>query len=164
MSLVETLKSDNMIILMTMLLLILLGTVIYLISKISTINKKYEKFIRKIGNSKNIEKDLEKYMNRVENVVIQNSQISKACDILDNNIKECIQKIGIVRYNAFTDTGSELSFALALLDRENSGIVLNGIYSREGSNIYAKPVEKGISTFKISKEEEEAIAKAMRGK
>ena len=73
----------------------------------------------------------------------------------------CIQKIGIVRYNAFKDTGSDLSFALAMLDEKNNGVVLNGIYSREMSNIYAKPVEKGKSKYTLSEEEQQAIQKAI---
>ena len=81
--------------------------------------------------------------------------------IVDEDVRNCIQKVGIVRYSAFKDTGSDLSFALALLDEKNNGVILNGIYSREMSNIYAKPVENGKSTYTISKEEEEAIKKAM---
>ena len=163
-TILEILKNDNVVIIMAMLLIILLILVIYLLYKTSQINQKYEKFIRKIGNSKNIEQDLKKYMDRVEKVIKQNSQLAKACDILDDNLKGCIQKTGIVRYNAFPDTGSELSFALALLDRENNGIVLNGIYSRDTSNIYAKPVINGKSEYKTSKEEDEAIALAVAKK
>ena len=60
-------------------------------------------------------------------------------------------------------TGSDLSFALALLDEKNNGVVLNGIYSREMSNIYAKPVENGKSKYTISEEENLAIEKAING-
>ena len=81
---------------------------------------------------------------------------------LDEDLTNCIQKVGIVRYNAFKDTGSDLSFALALLDEKNNGVVLNGIYSREMSNIYAKPVENGKSTYTVSEEEAQAIQKAVQ--
>ena len=80
---------------------------------------------------------------------------------LEEDLAKCIQKIGIVRYNAFKDTGSDLSFALALLDDKNNGVVLNGIYSREMSNIYAKPVKDGVSSYTISEEEKQAIEKAV---
>ena len=70
--------------------------------------------------------------------------------------------MGIVRYSAFQDTGSDLSFSLALLDEKNNGIVMNGIYSREMSNIYAKPVEAGKSSYTLSEEEQQAIEKAMK--
>ena len=83
------------------------------------------------------------------------------CKNLDENLSKCIQKVGIVRYSAFKDTGSDLSFAAALLDEDNNGIVFNGIYSREMSNIYAKPVENGKSKYTISEEEMEAIEKAV---
>ena len=72
------------------------------------------------------------------------------------------KKCGIYRYNAYKDSGSELSFALALLDERNDGIVLNGIYSREMSNIYAKPIKNGVSEYKITEEENEAIKRAMK--
>ncbi len=157
----EFLQNETVAIILIATVLILVLLVIYLMIKTSKINQRYEKFIKKIGNSKNIEQDLKNYMNRVERVEKQNSELVRACDILDDNLKICIQKTGMVRYNAFRDTGSELSFALALLDRNNNGVVLNGIYSREMSNIYAKPVKNGIATFKISEEEERAIQKAI---
>ena len=132
-----------------------------MIIKLSTLNKKYRDFMKKVGNGKNLEEDLETYMYRVEKVEKQNAEISTYIKNLDEDLTRCIQKVGIVRYNAFKDTGSELSFALALLDENDNGVVLNGIYSREMSNIYAKPVEHGKSNYTISEEESQAIQKAM---
>ena len=73
-----------------------------------------------------------------------------------------MQKVGFVRYNAFKDTGSELSFALAILNRNNTGIILNGIYSRETSNIYAKSIENGKSEYRLSEEETIALNEALQ--
>ena len=67
----------------------------------------------------------------------------------------------MVRYSAFKDTGSDLSFAVAMLDENNDGVVFNGIYSREMSNIYAKPVKNGVSEYTLSEEEKEAIRRAI---
>lgn len=120
--------------------------------------------MKKIGNGKNIEEDLENYMHRVNRVEKQNVEIKEVIGSINKNMKNCIQKIGIVRYNAFKDTGSDLSFALAMLDEKNNGVVLNGIYSREMSNIYAKPVENGVSKYTISDEEKEAIRRAIEDK
>ena len=133
-----------------------------LIAKISKLNKKYKKFMLKLGNGKNIEEDLENYMYKVERVEKRNAEIEELIKITNKDLEKCIQKVGIVRYNAFKDTGSDLSFALALLDENNDGVVLNGIYSREISNIYAKPVERGKSNYTISEEEQEAINKAIK--
>lgn len=76
--------------------------------------------------------------------------------------ERCIQKVGMVRYNAFEDVGGELSFSLALLDAHNDGVVLSGLYSREESRIYAKPIEEGKSAINLSEEEREALRKATR--
>ena len=135
-----------------------------MIIKLSSINKKYKTFMKKLGNGENIEEDLENYIYRVERVEKENNQIRNLIDSLDSNMENCIQKIGMVRYNAFKDTGSNLSFALALLDEHNNGVVFNGIYSREMSNIYAKPVEKGQSKYTVSEEEKEAIQMAVDSK
>ena len=161
MDLFELVKTDNFFIGLAIINIILIIFVIINFIKTNKLQKKYEKFIKKIGNGKNIEEDLMNYMLRVEKVENENKQIIKYCQNLDEEIDGCIQKIGIVRYSAFKDTGSDLSFTLAMLDEENNGVVLNGIYSREMSNIYAKPVEKGKSTNTLSEEEKEAIYKAM---
>lgn len=157
----DFLRTDTFLVVMAVLLCVLLiGFVITLI-KMSNLNKKYKSFMKKLGNGKDIEEDLENYMYRVEKIEKQNAEIVAYCKTLDEDLVGCIQKVGIVRYNAFKDTGSDLSFALALLDEKNSGVVLNGIYSREMSNIYAKPIENGKSSYTISEEEKQAIDKAM---
>ena len=163
-SIIQVLRSDNFLIVNLVVLCLLAILFIVMLARLHGINKKYKTFINKLGNGKNIEEDLENYMYRVERVEKQNAEIANFIKNLDDNVSECIQKIGIVRYNAFKDTGSDLSFALALLDENNNGVVLNGIYSREMSNIYAKPVENGKSKYTISEEEKEAIQKAIDSK
>ena len=135
--------------------------VITMMAKLSSLNKRYKKFLEKLGNGNNIEEDLETYMYRVEKVEKQNAEIANYVKTLDEDLTRCIQKVGIVRYNAFKDTGSDLSFTLALLDEHNDGVVLNGIYSREMSNIYAKPVKNGESSYTMSEEEKMAVQKAI---
>lgn len=160
-NILEFLKSDMFLIVISVVCIVLFIGLIALMIKLSKLNKYYKTFINKLGNGNNIEEDLETFMYRVEKVEKQNGEINEFIKTLDNDLRKCIQKIGIVRYNAFKDTGSDLSFTLALLDENNNGVVLNGIYSREMSNIYAKPVEKGESKYTLSDEEKEAISKAM---
>lgn len=157
----EFLKTDNYLyILSTIVILLLMGFISLLTSNIK-LNNRYKNFMKKIGNGKNLEEDLENFMYKVDRVEKQNAEITNFCKNLDEDISKCIQKVGIVRYSAFKDTGSDLSFAVALLDEKNNGIVFNGIYSREMSNIYAKPVENGKSKYTLSNEESEAIEKAV---
>ena len=159
--LIDKIGLNNLIIILFILVFILFVMVVFLILKYCGLNKKYKKFIKKLGNGNDIEEDLENYMYRVERVEKQNYEINNIIKTMDEDIGKCIQKVGIVRYSAFNDIGSDLSFALALLDSNNDGIVLNGIYSREMSNIFAKPIEKGKSQYTLSEEEQEAINKAV---
>lgn len=66
-------------------------------------------------------------------------------------------KVGVHRYNAFSDVGSDLSFSIAIIDENKDGIVFSGLHSRESSYVYAKPVEKGESTYPLTPEEYKAI-------
>lgn len=88
-------------------------------------------------------------------------QIKKTIDEIINREKFYYQKIGFLRFNPFERVGGEQSFIVALLDKENSGLVLTFLYTREGIRIYAKRVKKGISEeYELSTEEKEAIKKA----
>ncbi len=158
---IDFLRTDNFLLMLSIMVGILtIGFISILYSNIKLKNK-YNKFMKKIGNGKNIEEDLENYMYRVERVERQNAEIISYCKNLDDEVAKCIQKVGIVRYSAFKDTGSDLSFAVAMLDENNDGVVFNGIYSREMSNIYAKPVKNGVSEYTLSEEEKEAIRRAI---
>lgn len=71
-----------------------------------------------------------------------------------------VQRVGLVRFNAFPDVGGEQSFALALLNRNMSGMVLSSLYGRSDSRVYAKEVTEGRSQHALSDEEREAIRQA----
>lgn len=158
---VEVIKSDAFFMVMLAIMLILLIGFITLTIKFSKLHKKYKDFMIKLGNGKSLEEDLETYMYRVNKVEQENANLGNQVENIEKDLKRCIHKVGLVRYNAFQDVGSDLSFALALLDENNDGIVLNGIYAREMSNIYAKPIEKGKSSYVVSEEEAKALQKAM---
>ena len=157
----EFIKSDNYILILNCIVIVLFIGFIAILINNHKLNKKYKNFMRKLGRGKNIEEDLERFMQKIDKVESQNIEIMDFCKSIDEDVSKCIQKIGIVRYSAFKDTGSDLSFAVALLDEKNDGVVFNGIYSREMSNIYAKPVNNGNSTYTLSEQEIEAIEKAM---
>ncbi len=71
-----------------------------------------------------------------------------------------LSRVGFVRYDAFADNGSGLSYALALLNRQGDGVVLNSIYSREDARTFGKPVEAFKPKVRASPEELEAIERA----
>lgn len=148
-----------LIVLLAINLVLSIGVLINTI-RVYKIKKENKELIKKLGGT-DIKEDLKDYIHRVERVEQKTDTIVNYCKDLENNMTSCIQKIGIIRYSAFRDTGSDLSFALALLDHKNNGVILNGIYSREMSNIYAKPVKDGESTYTLSEEEKTALKSAI---
>ena len=152
----------NIILLVINLLLL----VMYILNsiKLTKLRKNYSDFMTKLGKGNDINEMLQKYVKSVEEIKKENSEIEQYCKKIDEDSKQNLKKIGIVRYNAYKDTGSDLSFALAILNDNNTGIVLNGIYGRDTSNIYAKPITEGTSKYALSKEEKEALEKAMEYK
>jgi hypothetical protein len=157
----EFLRSDIFLLIILFISIALFLLYITTVINLKKLRNSYSKFMNKLGKGDNLDEMMREYIKKVENVEAKNGEIVEFCKVLDENLKNCTQKIGIVRYNAFKDTGSDLSFSLAILDAHNNGVVLNGIYARDCSNIYAKPVENGESKYVLSNEEKEAINKAI---
>lgn len=88
-------------------------------------------------------------------------QIEELCEKLKKTAEASIQRIGFVRFDAFS-SGSELSFALALLDQRGDGIVLCCLVGRDDCRLFAKPVVGFSSSYPLSPEENKAIEKAAR--
>ncbi len=86
----------------------------------------------------------------------------KEITVLKEQAREHVQKIALVRYNPFNETGGNQSFSLALLDGKNSGIVISSFHSREGTRLYIKQVAKGQADNSFSQEEKSAIKEAMK--
>ena len=154
---INFLKTETFLMIVAGMNILLLILYFCNILKLKKINKNYKIFMKKIGSGNNIDEMLKNYINKVDEVSDKNEEIINYCKTIDNRISLCIKKVGMVRYSAFKDTGSDLSFALALLNDKNDGVILNGIYSREMSNIYAKQVIDGKCSNKLSEEERQAL-------
>ena len=76
---------------------------------------------------------------------------------LASQLESAIQRVGVVRYNPFEDTGSNQSFVLAMLDARGDGFVLSSLHSRQATRIFLKPVSGGKADSAVSEEEAEAI-------
>ena len=83
--------------------------------------------------------------------------------VAEANLRRSFQRIGLVRFNPFEDTGGNQSFALALLDANGDGIVFSSLHSRTGTRVYAKAVNGGRSETALSDEETQAVRDAMAG-
>lgn len=87
--------------------------------------------------------------------------LSGELESVKKQMAKSVEKIGIVRFNPFREIGGDQSFAIALLNRENTGVVITSHYGKNFSKVYAKPMNKGNSEYSLSEEEKEAIARAI---
>ena len=132
---------------------------LYLALKVGRLDK-----IRKEFFSSKLNKDFEQILidqNRNLTQVIrhQAEMESVVADIKQLNRKN-IQKTGFLRFNPFDDAGGNMSFCLALLDDYDNGVVISSLHSREGTRIYAKTVNHGLSDSKLTAEEMQVIKEA----
>ena len=156
-NLLQVLKTEDYLVISCIVNIVLIIVTMINIIMLTKINKKYIKFMKQLGNGSNLDEMLRDYLRDVKEIKQDNSEIKAYYTKLDSDIASCIQKVGLVRYNAFRDVGSDLSFAIALLDGNDTGVVLNGLYGSESSNIYAKPIKGGVSTYQLSEEEKYAL-------
>lgn len=122
----------------------------------------YRRLTRGASNL-NLEKILENLGKNLDLNDKRISQLSK--DVADQKRQNPsnFQKLQLLRFNPFEETGGDQSFVAALLDGQNNGIIISSLHSRNGTRVYAKPVANGKSTtHEFSKEEKEVVEKAAR--
>jgi len=110
-------------------------------------------FLKRKKEPKNIKQLLSQFKDLKEGF----KKISNKMEELNKNNKFSIQRIGIVRFNPFKESGGDQSFSIALLDGNKNGVVITSLYGREGNRIFAKPIKKGKSEYLLTEEEKEAI-------
>ncbi|KGI38874.1 DUF4446 family protein [Clostridium tetani] len=140
--------------------IILFFIVVVQAKAINRLEKRYRKFMRGVDN-KNLEELINTYLDKVDKASEECRYAKELYKSLEDRLNICVQKIAIIRYRAFEDVGSDLSFSVALLDYKDSGIIITGIYGRNESTTYAKPIDKGISRYELSEEENHVLKEAM---
>lgn len=115
-------------------------------------------FKKKKKEPKNFKEILDYFRNLEKNF----EKLSKDLENLKKESKFSIQKVGIVRFNPFSEVGSDQSFSIALLDANNNGVVITSLYTREGNRVYGKSIINGQSQYSLSGEEKQAIDKAIK--
>lgn len=106
---------------------------------------------------------LHEYIQKLSQVEQESNKINTRLSQVELKLREGVDRAELLRFRAFEDVGSDLSFAFALLNQEGSGVVLSSIHNREESRVYAKPIKEGLSTYSLTGEEKEVIDRAMLG-
>ncbi|MGH4121435.1 MAG: DUF4446 family protein [Clostridium sp.] len=148
------------------LMIFVLILIIIIITTYVSLNKlenKYRKLMRGVNN-KNLEDMIISYLDKIDGVKEENVVMKQMYEEISGELKTCVQKTSTIRYRAFDDVGSDLSFSIALLDGNNNGVILTSIYGRNESTTYAKPIDKGISRYDLSEEENKVLKDAISSK
>jgi hypothetical protein len=115
----------------------------------------------KASSGKSLEDTLASHHAHVSQVDLRLAELETSYKDLVVTSSVASQKISVVRYNPFGDTGGDQSFSLAVLDAHNSGYVLTSIHGRQGTRVYLKPIDFGKSKHSLSEEENQAIQQAI---
>lgn len=148
-----------MIGLLSIVVILLFIWIIFIWLRLRKMKKQFNQLLRGSDND-NLEEVLVKLFSRMEDLEQSNQSQHEALGLMKQAIDRKKGNVGVVRFNAFVNEGSGLSFSIAVVDEREDGFVLTSIYGRQESRIYAKPLANGKSVYHLTDEELEAIEKA----
>lgn len=145
---------------LTALVVILIVWVIVLQVRVNYLVRHYDRIFA--GSSDGtLREALDRYVDRLEQTTSQADALARLCQTVEEDVHRAIQRVGVVRFNPFADTGGDQSFAVALLDTHGTGVVISSLFSRNSTRVFAKAVVEGTSTYLLTEEERDAIEQAM---
>ena len=158
---------DNLGIDPGIIIVILLVLTIFLLVKsvsssmrLSRLERKYKTFM-KGSDAQSLEKIFVRKFAQIDKLYEAKEDHEHDILFIKKNLEKMFSKYGVEKYDAFDDVGGKLSFALALLDKDNTGLILNAVHSRDNCFLYLKEIVKGESYVMLSQEEVEALRKAV---
>ena len=149
------------------LVLALFVLVIVLFILVINANMKYNRLkfsynsFMKGKDGRTLEDSIFERFEELDNLTALTIKNRQAIRKINEEMMSNFQKVGIVKYDAFHEMGGKLSFAITLLDGNNSGYIINSMHSREGCYNYIKEIVKGESYIELSEEEAESLDKAI---
>ena len=149
------------------IIIILLILTVYLLirnvnsnMRLSRLERRYKVFM-KGSDAQSLEKVFVRKFAQIDRLYEAKDQHDHELLFIKKNLDKMFSKYGVEKYDAFDDVGGKLSFALALLDKDNTGLILNAVHSRDNCFLYLKEIGKGESYVMLSQEEVEALRKAV---
>lgn len=142
--------------LILILFLILLIMQIRLMGKFKKLYRTYDRFMRG-KDMESMEETVLAQFERIEALEKSNEEKDRQIESIFENLQHVYQKTGLVKYDAFREISGKLSYAVALLDKEDNGILVNSMYSREGCYSYVKTISGGKCSIEMSEEEQKAL-------
>ena len=143
-----------------LLILVLLILVVYTMVRLSTMNARYRAMMRG-SNSEDLEGMLIQHIHEVEKVSATNTRILEENELIRQFIRKSLVRTAMVRFRAFEDMGGDLSYAVAMLDANNDGVIFSSIFARADSRSYIKPIRGGSSEYPLTEEKKGVLKEAM---
>lgn len=161
-SLFERLGIDlGIVVLLLIVLVIILAVMTVSMSiQVNRLKRKYKIFM-KGKDAQSLEKAFALKFKDIDRLSKLNDKYHADIEVLKREHLKTLSKYGIVKYDAFDDVGGKLSFALAMLDKNNTGFILDAIHSRDNCFMYIKEIVKGESYIMLSEEEIKALKQAV---
>ena len=144
---------------LTVLVLLLLAWAAYLTWQQRALRQRFALLLQAESGA-NLEEMLHSYLSQVQETTTQVKDLNALAQRLQVAARYSLQHMGVVRFNPFSDTGGDQSFAIALVDGHGNGTVISSLHAREGTRVYAKPLKKWESEYRLTEEEKRAIALA----
>ncbi|MEJ2212251.1 MAG: DUF4446 family protein [Anaerolineae bacterium] len=141
------------------LALLALAGVVFLLARQQRLLGQYQHLMAGTSGG-NLERALNEHVGLVRDTAARVDTVDRLARRLERAAYFSLQHMGVVRFNPFTDTGGDQSFAIALVDGHGNGVVLSSLYGRDMSRVYAKPLQNWESTYSLTDEERQAIALA----
>jgi len=146
---------------MAAIIVILIILLCVIIVRQNNLGKKYENFMKGDKDVQTMEELIQSRLEDIEKINKKADMLAKKIMEIDDILLGAYQKEAIVKYDAFREMGGNLSFVLAMLDKNNNGFLLNSMHSKEGCYTYIKDVVQGKVAVELSDEEREALQKAV---
>jgi hypothetical protein len=156
---------DNLALVVGVMGIVIVGLVIATIVLSRRVRRAKDAYGSLVSDSQggSLQQLLDGHLGKVIEVGAKMEEMERLYAQLEARSRGSLQHVGVVRFNPFEDTGSDQSFAIALLDDRRDGIVLSSLHGRGQTRVFAKPVEAGESTHQLSDEEAQAIRIAVEG-
>ena len=149
-----------LIIILFVITVILLILLIFLLVRYNQLNVSYQMFM-KGKKAESLEEEIGALFNDISTLKSSTEKNRKDIKKIIENLGECYQRVGIVKYDAFKEMGGKLSFSVALLNDNETGFIINSIHSSEGCYVYTKEIVNGECAISLGDEEKKALTLAL---
>lgn len=151
---------EIMVLILFVIIIVCFVMLMVLLSKYSKLNARYEFFMRG-REAESLEEEIVALFNDIATLKASNEKNRKDIRKMIENLHECYQRVGIVKYDAYKEMGGKLSFSIALLNDNKTGFIINSIHSTNGCYVYTKEIIEGDCAITLGEEEKKALMLAL---